>query len=241
MRTLLLIFALANVLFFSWSRGWLDGVTGIPADGEHEPLRVAQQLHPERVQLLGRDAVAALQKTACVELSPAPDNAQTLLTKAGVPPSSYTQRMDAVPGVWAVATIKLVNKEFQTRKEETYKRMHVNFEYLEGHPDETPTMVLSRHPSEKAAEAALNALDLRGLKGLRVLPLQPAGQRASFVFARADGLLQAKLRNLRDPAVAAGLHECLAGSASAATAATTAPAGAAAASSPASGPAAKAG
>ena len=239
MRALVLIFALANALFFAWSRGWLDDVTGVPADGEHEPQRIAQQLHPERVQLLGRDAVAALQKTACVELSPVPDNAQAVLTKLGVPPGSYTQRVDAVPGVWSVATIRLTSKDFQARKEETYKKMHVAFEYLSGHPDEEPTMVLSRHPSEKAAEAALAALDLRGLKGLRVLQLQPAGQRTALVFARADGLMQAKLRNLRDAALAASMHECTA--APAAVPAASIGAGAAAASSPASSPAAKAG
>ena len=238
MRALVLVLLLANALFFGWSRGWLDGVTGIPADGEHEPQRAAQQLHPERVQLLGREAQAALQKTACLELGPVASlaNAQVQLTKLGVPAATYAPRVDTVPGVWAVATIRLASKDFQARKEETYKKMHIAFEYLQGHPDEEPTIVLSRHASDKAAQAALTQADTRGLKGLRVLPLQPAAQRTMLVFAQADGLLQAKLRNLRDAALSASVHDCPAEAAASPT-----PAASAAASSPASAPAAKAG
>lgn len=239
MRALVLILLLANALFFGWSRGWLDGVTGIPADGEHEPQRIAQQLHPERVRLLGRDALVALQKTACIELGPVANaaNAQTQLTRLGIPASSYAPRTDALPGVWALATIRLVNKDFQARKEETYKKLHIAVEYLSGRPDEEPTLILSRHASEAAAQAALTQADGRGLKGLRVLQLQPASQRTMLVFAQADGLLQGKLRNLRDAALAGSVHDC-----PAAVAATTpAAAASAAASTPASTPAAKAG
>ena len=239
MRALVLILVLANALFFGWSRGWLDGITGIPADGEHEPQRMAQQLHPERVQLLGRDAVAALQKTACMELGPVANlaNAQAQLTKLGVPAASFAPRTEAVPGVWALATIRLTSKDFQARKEETYKKMRIAFEYLQGHPDEEPTLILSRHASEGAAQAALAQADTRGLKGLRVLPLQAPSQRTMLVFAQADGLLQAKLKNLRDASLASAVHECPA----AAAAATPAAAASAAASSPASAPAPKAG
>jgi hypothetical protein len=237
MRALVLILLLANALFFGWSRGWLDSITGLSADGDREPQRIAQQLHPERVQLLGHEAVAALQKTACVELGPFadPTAAQSLLSRAGVPASSYAPRVETVPGVWAVATIRLTSKDFQARKEETYKKLHISFEYLEGHPDEEPSMILSRHPSEKAAQAALASLEGRALKGLRVLMLQPAGQRSNLAFAHADGLLQARLRNLRDTTLAGSLHDCPVTTNSATAA------GAAAASSPASGPAARAG
>jgi len=239
MRTLVLILVLANALFFGWSRGWLDGITGIPADGEHEPQRMAQQLHPERVQLLGREAQAALQKTACVELGPVANlaNAQAQLTKLGVPAGSFTPRADAVDDVWALATIRLTSKDFQARKEETYKKMHIAFEYLQGRADEEPTILLSRHTSEKAAQAALAQADVRGLKGLRVLQLQAPAQRTMLVFAQADGLLQARLRNLRDAALAGSVHDCPAAAASPAAVSSSS----SAAGTPASGPAAKAG
>ena len=89
------------------------------------------------------------------------------INKAGVAASEWQDQRSAQPGAWAVATIKFPNKEFGQRKEETYKRMRINFEYLAGPPEEVPTMVLSRHGSEKAAEAALEAMSQRALKGLR--------------------------------------------------------------------------
>ena len=237
MRLIVLILVIANALFFSWSRGWLDGVTGEPANGSHEPQRMEKQVNPERVRLLGQEARAALQKTACVVLGPLADAnalqaAQTSLVKAGVPANAFAPRQETVPGVWAVATIKLPNKEFQARKEETYKSLNIHFDYLQGQPAEEPTLILSRHDSEKAAQAALAKFEARALKGLRVLPLQPAGQRSELLFAQADGLLQARLRNLRDADLAAKVHECPAA---------TGPGAASAPQPPASGPAAKAG
>jgi hypothetical protein len=244
MRTIVLVLALANALFFGWSRGWLDGVTGTSADGGREPQRIAQQLNPQRVQLLGSDAQAALQKTGCLALGPYADAeslrlAQTGLVKAGVPANMIAPVQQTTPGVWAVATIKLSTPDFRARKEETYHKMHIPFELLKGRPEEDPTLILSRHDSEKAAQAALAQLDARGLKGLRVLPLQAAGSRTELVIDKADGLLQAKLRTLRDAALAAKVHECPAAAADASNA--TPAGGAAAASRPAPSRAATAG
>ncbi|XHS79781.1 hypothetical protein ACFJGW_07320 [Burkholderiaceae bacterium UC74_6] len=243
MRTIVLVLVVANALFFGWSQGWLDGVTGTHADGGREPQRLEQQLNAQKVRLLGSDAQAALQKTACLALGPYADAeslrlAQTSLVKAGVPANLIAPVQQAMPGIWAVATIKLTTPDFRARKEETYRKMHIDFELLKGRPDEDPTLILSRHDSEKAAQAALAALDARALKGLRVLPLQPAGTRTELVVDKADGLLQAKLRNLRDPALAAKVHGCAAASdAPESTTAGDAPA----APRPASGPAATAG
>ncbi|MBV8500515.1 MAG: hypothetical protein JO006_02210 [Paucibacter sp.] len=242
MRTLVLILAIANALFFGWSRGWLDGVTGVPADGGHEPQRMARQVNPERVSLLGQEARAALQKTSCLVLGPLADAealraAQTALVKAGVPANAFAPRQEAMAPVWAVATIRLGTKDFQARKEDTYKKLGIRYEYLQGHPEEDPTLVLSRHDSERAAQAALAQLEARALKGLRVLPLQATGQRSELVFAQADGLLQARLRNLRDTDLAAKVRDCSPSTSNPAPGS----AGATAQQPPSSGPAAKAG
>ena len=63
-------------------------------------------------------------------------------------------------------------------------------------PDEQPSLLLSRHASEKAAEAALEAFSQRALKGLRVLQLQKAETSHKLRFEAADGALQAQLRTL---------------------------------------------
>jgi hypothetical protein len=114
-------------------------------------------------------------------------------------------------GVWVVATIKLADPEFRARKEATYKQLRLNFEPLEGLPAEQPSFVLGRHASQAEAEAQLAAFDKRGLKGLRVLPLQSAQRRHTLVLAQVDGLMAGKLKASKDAALAGGFHACQAG------------------------------
>lgn len=63
LRLLVAALLLANLLFFAWSRGWLDQVIGVPAQGDREPQRLASQVRPELVRLLppvGRGPAAVI-------------------------------------------------------------------------------------------------------------------------------------------------------------------------------------
>ncbi|HEY1089779.1 MAG TPA: hypothetical protein VGE47_01675 [Burkholderiaceae bacterium] len=205
MRVLLVLLLLANALFFGWSQGWLDGAVGIPAHGDREPQRMLRQQHPERLTLLPPQQVAALQASECIELGPVHGDAaalQTVMRNAGVADSEWSLRADAPSGGWGLATIKLKSRDFQNRKEETYKKMHIAFTPLPGYPQEQPSLLLSRHDSKEAAEAALAALSARGLQGLRVLALPPAADAADaqwLHFDAADGLRQQQLLALSVP------------------------------------------
>lgn len=237
LRGLVLVLLVLNALFFGWTRGWLDAVVGIKAGGDREPERMALQFHADRVQLLSPQAAAALRPSACLELGPfdsdaALQAAQGALERAGVPAGSWRVQVNEQPGVWAVATIRLGSKDFQARKEETYRKLKISYEFLQGPPEELPTLLLSRHASEKAAEAALDALSQRALKGLRVLPLQPAVKQQRLQFAQADGLMQARLQGLQDAALAGGVKACSVAAAPAAGAAASAGSAATPASAP---------
>jgi len=203
LRLLLVLLLAANAAFFAWTQGWLDSVTGLRAQGDREPERLQQQLHPEALTLVSPQTARALQTRACLELGPVEgDDAlrglQAQLDKAGVAPGEWQDIASEVAGVWAVATIKFPNKEFQTRKEETYKRLKISYEYLNGPADEMPSMLLSRHASEKAAADQVEALSQRALKGLRVLPLQAPKALHLLRFAQADGGLQARLAAIKN-------------------------------------------
>lgn len=210
MRVVVLVLLAINALFFAWSRGWLDTVTGLPAHGGREPQRVAAQQHPERIQPLAASAVAALAQRSCLELGPLEGDAalaaaQAALRNAG---AQAQVRSSEQAGVWAVATIKLADPDFRARKEATYKQLRLNFEPLEGLPAEQPAFVLSRHASQAAAEAQIEAFGKRGMKGLRVLALKDPLMRHTLVLPQADGLLAGRLRASRDPALAAGFRAC---------------------------------
>jgi len=209
MRVLVIVLLAVNALFFAWSRGWLDTVTGLPAQAGHEPQRLAAQQHPERIQPLAASAVAALARRSCLALGPLVGDtalvaAQTVLRSMGAAAQVSSNEQ---PGVWAVATIKLGDADFRARKEATYKQMRLAFEPLEGLPAEQPAFVLSRHDSQAAADAQLEAYGKRGLKGLRVLALKPVQAQHTLVV-QADGLLAERLKSSQDPALAAGFKAC---------------------------------
>jgi len=213
LRALVLLLLLLNGLFFSWTQGWLDAVIGIKARSQHEPWRLNQQLHPERVVLLEPQAAAALQTRACLESAVlnsegALTEAQTALQSAGFSATDWQMQTLEHAGVWAVASIRLPTKDFLARKEETYKKLKISYEFLTGKPEEMPTLILSRHDSEKAAAAALNALAQRALKGLRVLQLQAPAKHYKLLLPQINGLQQARLSKLKDGALSAGFKAC---------------------------------
>jgi hypothetical protein len=210
MRLLVIVLLAVNALFFAWSRGWLDTVTGIPADGGREPQRLAAQQHPERIQPLAASAVAALAQRSCLELGPLDGDAALAAALAALKAAGAEAqlRSSELPGVWVVATIRLADPDFRARKEATYKQLRIAFEPLDGLPAEQPAFVLSRHGSPAEAAAASAALERRGLKGLRVLALKAPQARHNLVIAQADGLLAARLKASKDPALAAGFKAC---------------------------------
>ncbi len=54
-----MVLVAANLLFFVFSRGWLDGIGGIDSLGGREPGRLAAQVRPETIRLLPMAAASA--------------------------------------------------------------------------------------------------------------------------------------------------------------------------------------
>ncbi|HEY3635188.1 MAG TPA: hypothetical protein VGK95_09070, partial [Caldimonas sp.] len=59
LRTLVAALVVANLLFFAFTLGLLDGVTGLRAIGDREPERLANQVRPETIRLLPMSAAAS--------------------------------------------------------------------------------------------------------------------------------------------------------------------------------------
>ena len=51
LRALLALLIVANLLYFAFASGWLDGV-GLSALGDREPDRLAKQVRPQTIRLL---------------------------------------------------------------------------------------------------------------------------------------------------------------------------------------------
>lgn len=66
LRYLVLILFIVNATFLAWSLGWLKAVVGVQPDAQHEPDRLRQQQHAERITVLSGAAasVAPAQTSA---------------------------------------------------------------------------------------------------------------------------------------------------------------------------------
>lgn len=79
LRALALLLVLANLGFYIWSQGWLDGVVGARATGDREPGRAARQFQPQVLRVLpGAAGVAAMAGSA-----PTGDSAAARCLEAG--------------------------------------------------------------------------------------------------------------------------------------------------------------
>lgn len=197
LRALVVLLLLVNLLLLAWRGGWINS-------GASAPSRLEQQVRPEQLKLLGQQAASQLNKLACVELGPletdeALRQTTAVLNRVGLTAASWQALSTTTGGTWALATIKMPSKEFQARKEETYRNAKIAFEPLQGFPDEQPTLVLSRHESEAAAEAALDAMSKRNYKGLRILRLQAPSQQTTLRVPRLDGLQLSRLDAVANP------------------------------------------
>lgn len=206
LRALVVLLLVVNVMVLGWRHGWV-------ASGAAPAPRLDQQINPGTLKLLGQQAATQLAKLACVEIGPldgeeAAKQAIAALGRAGLPSSAWEAQSSASGGQWGLATIKMPNKEFQARKEETYRNARIAFEPLPGFPDEQPTLLLSRHDSQAAAEAAMEALNRRNYRGLRVMQLQPAKQQTLLRLARIDGLQLGRLEGLQNPPWGTARRSC---------------------------------
>lgn len=224
LRALLVLLAVANLLAFAWSRGWLgsDGEVG-----QREPQRLQQQSQPERLTLLSPQAATDLQQRSCLELGPWTGETQLRealsgLERLGLSSADWQLGSVDLPGVWAVATAPIADRAALQRKEEVYKRNKLDYSLLAGQSGDAAaaSLLLSRHASEAAAKAALEQLGRRGFRDLRVLQLQAPQQRFSLQLPRADGLLKRQISESRNKALlgSAGLRACAAAAPDAAAA-----------------------
>ena len=228
LRTLVALLLLINALFFAWTRGWLDPVLGVGPDAGREPQRLQQEQQPQRLALLSPQAASALQQPVCLEFGPFASEdtlraAQGSLERLGLTASSWQVDSGEQPGVWVLATARLDARELP-RKEEAFKRLKIAVEPLAGKPEEQPALVLSRHGSEAAAQAALDAR--RNIRELRVLQLQSPQPRHTLRLPQANSLLAKQIADAKDRALGTARACSAAVAAAAAAAASAAPSGA---------------
>lgn len=227
LRALVLALALANVAFFAWSRGWLDGVVGVRASGDREPERLAHQVKPETVRILPPVAASAAASAApaasvasaasaptvlsCMEAGPFDATevgpAETALQSA-VPPGAWAEVPAERPGSWMVYMGKYAGKDMLAKKEEELRRRKVDFDEVTTPADLQPGLSLGRFDERQKADAALAQMAQQGIHTARVVELKPATRAHLLRVDKADQALVAKLAALKTPALGKGFAPC---------------------------------
>jgi hypothetical protein len=220
LRIVVAALVLANLLFFVWVRGWLAPGLPPPRQAESEPERLAQQVRPEAVQVLPAKAASAalnaVREAAAVCLEAGPFAADGLeaaeaALAAAQPASGAWAREPVVPATRRMAGIRrpLCGRRARRNRQQELTKLGLAVEALTAPPELAPGLVLSRHPSRAAAEAALNQLtSSKSLKGARVVELPAPAPRYWLRVARADAELASRLKALPGESLGEGFKTC---------------------------------
>jgi len=176
LRLLVLTLLLLNGMVFAWYQGWLLPYGWGPAT-QREPQRMAQQIRPEALKLVKEADVAAPPPVAVclqtVALDAAEAEALRSVLQNALPGDAWTMDALTTPSQWLVYMGKFANAADVTKKRAQLAGLGLKF-YPLGNAAFEPGLSLGSHPSKEQAEAALEALKLRGVRTARVLEDAPA-------------------------------------------------------------------
>ncbi len=217
LRALVIALALANLAFWSWTQGWLDGVVGVRAGGDREPERLARQVRPESVRILPATAAnAALaaaepEATACLEAGPfdaAGLAAARAVAAAAAPSANLTDVKTEQPAAWIVYMGKYADKGVLAAKEAELKRRNVAYEEVADNPGLAPGLSLGHFDDKAAAEQALAEFTRQGVRTAKIVEAAAASTSHRLRVEQADAALAARLGALSDAALGKGFTAC---------------------------------
>lgn len=102
LRSLVLILLIVNAVFLAWSQGWLNQVIGVQPNAQHEPQRMAQQVHADKIVVLGQQATdpAGGSASAVPPVGDVPAASGAALGAASVAASSASSASSAPGNAW---------------------------------------------------------------------------------------------------------------------------------------------
>ncbi len=213
LRLVVVLLVLANLGFYAWTQGWMDGVVGVPAQGDREPERLTRQVRPETVHLISPPASGAAAATlpaadmatvACLEAGPytgAQIGAAEGVVQTVLPAGSWISVKTDTAAVWIVYMGTYPTRDAMQRKAEELRQLKIAYEELRNLPELDDGLALGRFNNRAAADKALAELAQRGVRTARVVMLSPPGTQHRLRVERADGTLQTRLNGLRADAL----------------------------------------
>jgi hypothetical protein len=217
LRIFVLLLILANGLYFVWSQGFLRALDFAPAQ-QSEPQRLKQQIRPENLQILKSDEVkrpenspqAAIRAAECLQAGLFDDKQSAALRVAlqnALPAGSWALDSLVEPGRWIIYMGKYPDADALAKKRGELASLNLKFEPLTN-PALEMGLSLGGFEGQPAAEAALAALNRRGVRTARVVQERPELRGALLKVAAVDDALKARLDDLKPALVGKPLRAC---------------------------------
>jgi hypothetical protein len=231
LKALVLLLVLANLVFFAWTQGWIDGPTGVRAHGDREPERLGQQVQPELVQILPPQAIkaglapaaAALPTAApasmpvppaplaCLEAGPFSGTevaAAEAAVRAALPDGSWASQKSGRPGLWMVYMGKFKDREDLLKKQEELRALRVEYDDLRSPPELLPGLSLGRFEERANAANALEKFSQRGIRSAKVIEVRTPASTVLLRVDKAGPALAAQAQALNSAALGKGFVPC---------------------------------
>jgi hypothetical protein len=217
MRLFLLALILANCLYFGWSQHLLEGLGFAPAS-QSEPRRLAQQIEPDAIRILGPSELRTLEEKAsadaapkeCLQAGPLDEtrsNALRPVLESALPPGSWALDASLQPARWLVYMGKFANADALAKKQAEIAAMNLK---VEGVPNAAlePGLSLGGFDTKTEAEAQLAKLGQRGIRTARVLQVREEGVVYQLKLPAVSDAMLARLPEVRAALGGVALRNC---------------------------------
>lgn len=205
-RLFFFLLVLVNLVFFAWTQGYFGA-----ADDGHEPLRLAQQLHPEKLRI-----------ATVVPTRPAPRNEKVCRLvvglsmadadglKAAIEAGGGEARIlpQAEPALYLVVIAELAGKAAAEKKAAELSRLGVKEFSTTALENGRHEIILGRFPDAVAAREFLQGLTKRGVKSGRVESREQLPVKARIEARAPESVLLQQLPQLVAPLADATIGEC---------------------------------
>lgn len=221
----MLVLLLANAGYYAWTQGLLAGY-GFAPMAQAEPQRLAQQIRPEAMRLLGASearqletgpsaaavtpAMATPAVRACLQAGLFTDSQASALRprlESGLPAGSWSLESGVEPARWIVYMGKYGDEEALTQKRAELRQLGLTVEPLIN-PALGPGLSLGHFSAQIDAERELAKAASRGVRSARVVLEQPEARGQWLKLPSADASLKAQLEALKPQLEGRALEAC---------------------------------
>lgn len=214
LRLSVLLLALFNLLYLSWSQGWLAAY-GWPKAADREPQRLAQQVRAEAIRWVderslqaGADAApASLSCLITAELGASERDRVQAAAQQILPAGSWEVLEQSALAPYVIYMGPYAQAQALQAKQEELRRLGLSFEVL-GKSAQSPGLSLGSYPSAAQAQAALEGFQARGVRTAQVLQMASGARSWRLRLAAVDVNVLTRLPELASALPNLGLMPC---------------------------------